>query len=41
MENKRTKAKNYYQANIKNCKKDDQSIIEIFLKMKELGKKLC
>ena len=40
MENKKTKTKkNYYQINQNNFKKDCESIIEIFLKMKTIRKK--
>ena len=37
-ENKKTKAKNYYQTIKKNYKKDCASIIQIFLKMGKLKK---
>ena len=40
MENKKTKAKNYYQTNKKTRVLDRESIIEIFLKMKKLTKEI-
>ena len=36
MENKKTKAKKYYQTHRQKYKKDPKSIIEIFLKMRKL-----
>ena len=41
MENKKTRAKNYYQAyNLFNCKKDHMIVIEIFLKKRKLKQKI-
>ena len=38
MENKKTKAKNYYKTNKVKLQKDLKSIIEIFLKIKKIKK---
>ena len=38
MKNKKTKTKNYFSTNNEKYKKDRESIIEIFLKMRKLKK---